>query len=157
MFDAFQDCTVIYSEKMECPTPKLDINPTILNAVNSGGRTKRDISHAENIISSLHPINSIVKSQTIAKITHLLDRHRRAADSVDNQLNKTQKLDFYIGFRLDGVTTYTNLSQTLRDKGTITVYIDPVVHKFDDDEHVRDFKPYWPFHDNFIGIEVSQL
>lgn len=48
--------------------------------------------------------------------------------------------EFYIGFVLDGVTRYENLSQALPTQGTVDVFRDPLVERFPGD--VVDFKVY---------------
>jgi hypothetical protein len=57
---------------------------------------------------------------------------------------------FYIGFILDGVTRYENLSQALPGQGIVDVFSDPIVEQFPED--VIGFKVY---ESNTIVIKVT--
>ena len=60
-----------------------------------------------------------------------------------------------MGFTLDGVEQYHNLSETMPEFGTISVFRDPEIHSFREDELIRVHRPYWPFSDDIIDIKVS--
>ncbi len=77
----------------------------------------------------------------------------------DNKPESRQKretgsdIKYYLGFKLDGVNRYANLSQTLSGEVTLAVYLDPDVRKFTDDPF--SFKPFWPFNDRNLIVQAS--
>ena len=133
---------------MHCVTPRINVDPNIVQNV---GRRKRDAS-------SLVGIPSVVKRSINSPANKLLDRLRRATSDpkkANYQLNKTNELDFYLGFELDGFKDYETLTNKLPDIDKVTVYSDPVLHPFEEDNQIKIFRPYWPFDARHIQIKVS--
>ena len=68
-------------------------------------------------------------------------------------VNERLQLTIYIGFILDGVTTFRNLSGITEN--TLTIYIDPIIHIFKEDDQIRIYRPFSPFNDAFLDMRVS--
>ncbi len=64
------------------------------------------------------------------------------------------ELEFYVGFTLDGVDSYHNLSETMPEFGTMDVFRNPEFEEFQEDELVRVHRPYWPFSHDEVNIKV---
>ena len=89
-------CTVINNTVMHCPTPTID--PSILSV--PGGRRRRDIDTLpllDEIVISLEGIEFEDKGRT-----------RTKRQALNSQFQK-----FEIGFILDGLPTYTNVTEEL--------------------------------------------
>ncbi len=67
------------------------------------------------------------------------------------------ELEFYVGFTLDGVEQYHNLSETMPEFGTISVFRDPEIHSFEEKDLIRIHRPYWPYQHNIVEIEVCTV
>ena len=74
------------------------------------------------------------------------------SEKVASLLVNNEVADFYIGFRLDGVDTYQNLSEALPEYSRLTVYADPQVEPWD--VRLRDFRTFSPFNHKSIEIKV---
>ena len=122
---------------MTCPTPEIDI-PDGFQVPSR--RRKRDVIHAAT--AAAH--GSSISSE--------LTRHKRQADNSDFKLN-SDTLQFYLGFHLDGVLTYRNMSEVSPALGILSVYVNPEIRPLDDD--VTIYRPYWPFNDKNIEIKVG--
>ena len=117
---------------MICPTPELDI-PDIFQ--DTADRRRRD---------------------TYNHHSHSNSRTRRqvaSAEEPDSINNDT--LTFYLGFILDGVESYKNMSIVNPHIGVIRVYRNPEIEMFTDEGHVKPYMIYWPVNDNHIIIQVS--
>ena len=120
----FQACNVTSNTEMVCPTPNITIPMEFIS------RQKRDLS-------SLHP------------------RVRRQTDdnNVEKKLND-DRIQFYLGFKLDGVSIYRNMSVADPQYGIIDVYVNPKLKKFTEEDSVRMFRPYWPYSNKYVVIKV---
>ena len=127
LYCSFQTCTPITSTQMTCPTPPLEILNAdgSLSSIPTMGRRKRRTSHQAN-----NPLqrNVLVNPHTS------LDRSRRHATN-----NKTVGLrindgtiETGIGFILDGVQGYRNLTETLPQYSKLNVYTNPKVMTWKD-------------------------
>ena len=81
-----------------------------------------------------------------------LHRHRRQADNtkvaelrVDNET-----VEFYIGFRLDGVQTYKNLTETLPQYSKLTVFVDPKISPWVEQKTIT-------ISSNMLEVEVMSI
>ena len=79
---------------------------------------------------------------------------RRKRSSANSQLNGDQ-LYFAIGFRMDGVTVYSNLTANSAF-GVLKVYRNPVFYMFEEDKHIKVFRTYWPFNDQRVAVLVRK-
>ncbi len=78
---------------------------------------------------------------------------RRKRDTDKIKVHEEGDLEFYIGFDLDGVNRYQNLSQSLPEFAELDVYVNPKISKFPDGPF--NFRPFWPFHEKFVVVMVS--
>ena len=62
---------------------------------------------------------------------------------------------FYLGFKLDGVTEYRNLSEAPGHFAPLSMFHNPVFEMFE--ESVRVFRPYWPYDHEALEISVRIL
>ena len=127
---------------MLCPTPAIDLPPEFASAL--ARRRKRDTSLAD---SSILP-----RDNHLDESGHRIKRQVDITDSLGYQLN-SDSLQFYIGFQLDGVMTYKNLSEALPQMGILNVFTNPEFEEFDDE--VTNYRPYWPFDDDKVDVKVS--
>ncbi len=125
---------------MICPTPAVTLPPSRRNR-----RSADDGFHTEDR-ASLWPSSHY--------------RKRRQAADGDTQRSRARlndpDLQFHLGFILDGITTYVNM--TAYDPqiyGQIEVYRNPEFDKFPEKDHIKAFRLYWPFDDNHILIQVG--
>ena len=79
-------------------------------------------------------------------------RRRRGADDTIAHAVNTAELRFYLGFRLDGVDAYHNMTSGALRLDELRVYEDPALERFDDD--VQLYRPYWPYSHRYIVIKV---
>ena len=79
-------------------------------------------------------------------------RKRQTIDVVEYKIN-SDALQFYVGFRLDGVTLYRNLSISNPQYSILNVFFNPEFEDFEGG--VRLHRPYWPFSDTIVTINVS--
>ncbi len=110
---------------------------------------------------------------------HLNDRRKRSAsentepdisvDGVQNAIHgrvrreskvtsiSSYNYKFFIGFDLDGVVEYQNVSISLPEYAMLTVYADPQLMTFKEEygNEVMTFKPYSPYNHEYIDISVS--
>ncbi len=112
------------------------------------------------------------------ELTHLNDRRKRSAsentesdisvDGVQNAVHgrvrresrvatiSSETYMFFIGFDLDGVVKYRNLSISLPEYAKLNVYADPQLTTFKEEygNNVMTFKPYSPYNHLYIDISV---
>ena len=103
-----------------------------------------------------HQLSTAVKHKSDEEV-HVLNRFRRTVQEsdIESDIKKTivasdQTLDFYLGFKLDGVTSYKNLSDTkdMIDFAKITYYVtEPEIEP-------REFEPFIPYSGQTITILV---
>ena len=87
--------------------------------------------------------------QNVIGSEHSSRRRRRALES-----RTFNDIHFYLGFRMDGVHDYRNMSTSpLPQYGELLVYSDPVYYAFEEDNSIRDFVMDV---DEFIRIMVSE-
>ena len=123
---------------MTCPTPEIELPEGF--EIQENNRRKRDVS--DNV-------NNHVSSSSSAHA-----RRKRQAETDDSDLIlNSDTLQFYLGFRLDGVTRYRNMSEVSSSLGILSVYVNPEMETLDDD--VTVYRPYWPFDDDNLEIKVG--
>lgn len=131
--EAESTCVVLNNTVMLCPTP--NIRSFFLS------RKKRHVSNYHLGINALETIRN----------SKYLGRQRR---QTRQYLNNPQKHQYYLGFKLDGVTAFANLTEALgNEKGIIKIYYDPEIEPWT--PKIRTFKPYKG--DHFITIEGNQM
>ena len=82
-------------------------------------------------------------------------RRKRQADATANEFKlNSDNLDFLIGFRLDGVMDYLDLTEINPQYSILTVYINPEFESFEGDG-IKVYRPYWPFDDDHIVVKVG--
>ena len=116
---------------MFCPTPPLALGD-VLNS-----RRKRRVPSIK--VPSLFHIGSRQKRQTSITI------------------NEEKGIDVEIGFTLDGIQTYENITTTLPEYSKLFVYADPVVTGFEPPSFTRIFTSTWPVSEKYLEIKVSIL
>jgi hypothetical protein len=116
---------------MTCPTPELDIPDAFK------GRRRR----------STHPQD--------LHLSHDHTRQRRQATTEVPNVITNDTLTFYLGFILDGVESYRNMSLSNPNLGIIRVYKNPEFEMFTEEGHIKAYRKYWPINDNGIMIVVS--
>ena len=127
-----QTCSVTNSTVMKCLTPEVDLPPAFKNWENE-----------TSTAGSQHPSSG--ESVNDGNVT----------PSPEDPADKTvkindQTLDFYLGFKLDGVTKYKNLSDTkdLIEYSQIKYYtVPPKIER-------TEFVPFVPFTNMTITIKV---
>ena len=128
---------------MLCPTPAIDLPDEFASAL---ARRKRDIDITQNL-GNIHIERDM-------KQTNERTKRQVVTDTVGYQLN-SDRLQFYIGFKLDGVMRYKNMSDLQPQFGILNVYINPEFEEFDDE--VTNYRPYWPFNDDQVDVKVCGL
>ncbi|KAK2167282.1 hypothetical protein LSH36_30g06009 [Paralvinella palmiformis] len=130
-------CTVVNSTLMYCPSPAIDNLPPderkfLFDDSNKTSRRRR----------SLQSIDS--------------GRWREKRELEFGLINRNY-FEFYVGFGLDGVKRYHNVSETLPEYGTIKVFENPSIYKWDANgkDLVRTFAAYKG--ETFITIEGKNL
>ena len=74
-------------------------------------------------------------------------------DLLNNVKNHEGTIDIYMGFELDGVGAYKNLSGLYKDGGQLYVYGGPELYDYEWDKKI--FRTYSPHNDVTISVEVS--
>ena len=115
---------------MFCPTP-----PIVLSDVLGSQRRRRDF-----------PSDSSFESNLKTR------KKRQTAGTV----NENQKIDVEIGFLLDGVPNYVNLTENLPQYSRLNVFTNPVIQGFDPPSFAKTFTSTWPIGDIYLEIKVSQ-
>ena len=144
LYCSFQTCTPITSTQMTCPTPPLEILNAngSLSSIPTMGRRKRRTSHQAN-----NPLQRNV----LANPHSSLDRSRRQATNNKTggfKINETIEIE--IGFILDGVQGYRNLTETLPQYSRLNVYTNPKIMTWKDMKVVT-------FGRKMLEVEVIQL
>ena len=120
----FQPCDVSSRQLMSCLTPEVVVPEAFqgwdLGLISAENRTRRRRSQERFEHSSPHKQKAILHDEN-----HLARRYPRSVEQdqklksiqVQQEADQTFKaedeiLDFYLGFKLDGVRSYTNLSDT---------------------------------------------
>lgn len=133
---------------MHCPTPELELPKNFR-------RTKRETAKGALKRSkrvSKQTEKSLKEKQTRAK-------EKRAIVDASPKPNATlnnRNLQFYLGFKLDGVQAYRNLTKTkIPGGGILNVYEDPHVHHFPENKNLRLYQPFWPYQHKVVRITVN--
>ena len=116
---------------MLCPTPPIVLGDLLLSR-----------RHRRNI-----PSNSSRESNTNSK------GKTQAATSVNADMN----IDVELGFLLDGVLDYRNLTERLPDYSKVDVFPNPVIQGFDPPSFSINFTSTWPVGDRYLKIKVSEM
>ena len=155
----FQNCSSITEQVMTCPIPNLTQilriydDPTGLNKTYHPGQvpmeTKSGCTPPETGDKKLSTkLSTENDTETSRSKRGLMSRETRDSGS-DWEVN--HKLEFYIGFQLDGVKDYRNLSTILPTVGKLEVFRDPVLYQFEGKDNIKDF---YPGVDVFLDIKV---
>ena len=115
---------------MFCPTP-----PIVLSDVLGSQRRRRDVPSDSSIESILKP-----------------RRKRQTAGTVNEERN----IDVELGFLLDGVPNYINLTENLPEFSRLDVFTNPDFPGFDPPSFSQTFTSTWPIEDKYLEIKVSQ-
>ena len=84
-------------------------------------------------------------------------RRKRQTDTSANEFKlNNNDLEFFIGFRLDGVTDYLDLTDISPQYSILTVFINPQLESFDGDG-IKVYRTYWPFNDDHVVIKASDI
>ena len=124
---SFQTCTPIAATQMTCPTPPLEILNADgnLSSIPTKGRLKRRTSHK---------FDNLLQRNVLANPYSSLDRSRRQTTNnkaVGLSINNGT-IETGIGFILDGVQGYRNLTETLPQYSKLNVYTNPKVTSWKD-------------------------
>ena len=122
---------------MTCPTPQIPITPEIENLISASA-------------SNTRKRRSLVETRSKRDVIAM---HQN--EDGDNFKLNSEDLQFYVGFRLDGVRLYRNMSEVLPQFGILDVYVNPEFEAFT--EEVQYFRPYWPFNHDSIDIGGRRL
>lgn len=82
-------------------------------------------------------------------------RAKRQSSELSKTVNTVYDASFFLGFQLDAVDTYRNLSESLPEYSRLTVHFSPEFYRFEEEGHVRIFKTYSPHNDEILTIKVS--
>lgn len=136
-FVYFQICTVINSTQMFCPSPSIENLPPEERSILSGDKNQTSTRRRRDIHSA----------------TNEKSREKR---ELEFGLINRDYFEFYVGFGLDGIKKYHNISEVLPQYGTIKVFENPSVYRWDWDgkDLVRTFAVYKG--ETFITIEVNK-
>ena len=132
-------CVVKTPGTMHCPTPNIQLPEGVST---DRIRKRRDLTE-----------NDQAELSMTSRGTHA-SRLKRASSA--KPLNR-ETLQFFMGFVLDGVTLYRNLSNILPQYAYLKVFLNPDIHRFHEEGHIRNYRPYWPYDDNQIVIKVISL
>ncbi len=80
----------------------------------------------------------ICPSPPVENFPALVSGGRRRRQAANPYRINRDDFQFYVGFRLDGVHTYRNVSTTLPEYGIIDLFTDPEIHQF---ENTVDGRP----------------
>ena len=72
--------------------------------------------------------------------------------TLNSNVIKSVHVMFVTVNRLDGVTDYLNLNDTLPEYSTIDVYNDPEIEIFENE--IQAFRTYWPYQHTHLNIKV---
>ena len=109
----FQPCDVSSRQLMSCLTPEVVVPEAFqgwdLGLISTENRTRRRRSQERFDHSSPNKQEAILPDEN-----HLAQRFRRSVQQEADQtlIAENEILDFYLGFKLDGVQSYKNLSDT---------------------------------------------
>ena len=134
---------------MLCPTPKLDI-------INSDGdidlsfitppktvspfiRRKRELPTAK--VPLKHTLGTWQILDDIRPMVHSRQKRQQYVNhnGTNGKINN-ETLEFYVGFLLDGVPEYVNLSNTLPEYSRLNVYMDPALFSWTEEMVVKSDK-----------------
>ena len=109
----FQPCDVSSRQLMSCLTPQVVVPEAFqrwdFGLISTENRTRRRRSQERFDHSSPNKQEDILHDEN-----HLAQRYRRSVQQEADQtlIAENEILDFYLGFKLDGVQSYKNLSDT---------------------------------------------
>ena len=89
-----------------------------------------------------------------AYLFHIGSRQKR---QTSRTINDEKGIDVEIGFILDGIQTYENITTSLPEYSKLSVYANPVISGFEPPSFTRTFTPTWPVSDKYLEIKVSIL
>ena len=72
-------------------------------------------------------------------------------------VNQEENIDVEIGFFLDGVPDYRNLTTTLPEYSSLTVYANPVIEGFAPPSYTVTFTSTWPVSEKYLEIKVKPI
>ena len=69
-------------------------------------------------------------------------------------INQEENIDVQIGFFLDGVPDYRNLTTTLPEYSSLSVYANPIIDGFGPPAFTQTFTSTWPLSERYLNIKV---
>ena len=133
------------NERMKCLTPEVDV-PEAFDGwdISPENRRRRSV---DSFAHSLPKKEAILHDEN-----HLAQRYRRSVQQEADQtlIAENEILDFYLGFKLDGVQSYTNLSDTkdMVDYAKFTYFSE------EPEIPIAEFEPFVPYSGMKIRIPV---
>ena len=130
-----QECIVESSIEMRCVTPDLTRG---WNAPTSGRPPVTYSSEFVNVTSPTEqPSTATRPIMTSSATPSALQRRRRALPG--GRTYNDANTHFYLGFTLDGVRTYINMTRALPIYSQLLVYADPIFYQFAGSDHVKEY------------------
>ena len=162
-------CTVLNQTYMICSTPPIQLPPS------SAKRQKRNANESVTFSSystqvDVNWFHSYKHGSQQSKRRRFdgnvfsdqrKSRRRRETNETDggpdvgSRVNREDSnITFFLGFVLDGVSVYRNLSDVLPEYSTVDVYFNPAFFYFEERDNIRAFRPFGSFDDRVLNIEV---
>ena len=72
-------------------------------------------------------------------------------------VNQEKNIDIEIGILMDGVPDYRDLTTTLPEYSSLTVYVNPVIEGFAPPRYAVTFTSTWPVSEKYLEIKVKPI
>ena len=146
----FQPCDARSPELMHCLTPKVDV-PQAFEDFGKGPEPAEN--RRRRSLESFDHSKPDEQEAVIHDENHLARRYPRSIEQEDDKtlIAENEALDFYLGFKLDGVQSYTNLSDT-KD---MVKYAKFTYYSQQPEIPVVEFEPFVPYSGMKIHIQVD--